>query len=210
MKLHDFSAAPNGFRVRIFMAEKGLNVPTVEVAVRDGVMFKEPYRSMNPFAVVPFLELEDGSCIGESVAISRYLEDLHPEPYLMGSNPKERAIIEMWNRRMELDGYMPVIHALRNGDPSFQGRVLPGTRNDLPQIPAITQRGKESLEILLEKVDNQLAGNPFIAGESISIADITGYMTIQLAGRIDVAIPNNRSNVARWFDQLNTRPSFQD
>ena len=210
MKLHDFSAAPNGFRVRIFMAEKGLNVPTVEVAVRDGAMFKEPYRSMNPFAVVPFLELEDGSCIGESVAICRYLEDLHPEPYLMGSNPKERAIIEMWNRRMELDGYMPVIHALRNGDPSFQGRVLPGTRNDLPQIPAITQRGKESLEILLEKVDNQLAGNPFIAGESISIADITGYMTIQLAGRIDVAIPNNRSNVARWFDQLNTRPSFQD
>jgi len=209
MKLHDFSPAPNGLRVRIFMAEKGLNVPTVEVAVRDEVMFKEPYLSMNPFAVVPFLELEDGTCIGESVAICRYLEDLYPDPSLMGSNPKQRAIIEMWNRRMELDGYLPVIHALRNGDPSFQGRVLPGTRNDLPQIPEITQRGKDSLEILLEKVDNQLADNPFIAGQSISIADITGYMTIQLAGRIDFALPDNRPNAARWFDELGTRPNFQ-
>ena len=87
--------------------------------------------------------------------------------------------------------------------------MLPVTRNYLPQIPEITQRGKDSLEILLEKVDNQLADNPFIAGQSISIADITGYMTIQLAGRIDFALPDNRPNAARWFDELGTRPNFQ-
>ena len=148
MKLHDFAPAPNAQRVRIFMAEKGLDIPTVEVALRDGVMFDEPYRTMNPFAVVPFLELDDGTCIGESVSICRYLEELHPEPCLMGRDAKERAVIDMWNRRLELDGYLPVMHAVRNAGPGFEGRVLPGTRNDLPQLPEIVERGKDALVAL--------------------------------------------------------------
>ena len=209
MKLHDFGPAPNAQRVRVFMAEKGLEIPIVEVKVRDGVMFEEPYRSMNPFAVVPFLELDDGTCIGESVSICRYLEDLHPTPSLMGRDPKERALIDMWNRRVELDGYLPTMHALRNAEPGFQGRVVPGTRNDLVQFPEIVERGKDMLLILLERLEAQLADNRFIAGEAFSIADITGYFLIRLGDRLDFPIPDDRPNVARWYEDVAARPRTQ-
>ncbi len=210
MKLHDFNPAPNGQRVRIFMAEKGIDVPIVEVALRDWAQFEEPFLSMNPFSVVPVLELDDGTFIGESVAICRYLEDLHPDPSLMGRDSKERAVIQMWDRRMELDGYLPVMHALRNAIPNFEGRVLPGTRNDLPQHPEITQRGKDALLILLARMDDQLANNRFIAGENFSIADITAHQMIRLAERIEVSIPENLTNVARWFAEVDARPSLLD
>ena len=133
------------------------------------------------------------------MAICRYLEELHPEPSLMGRDAKERAVIEMWNRRVEIDGFVPAMHALRNADILFEGKVLPGTRNDLAQVPEITERGKASLTILLERLDPQLADNPFIAGETFSIADITGFFSIRLASRIDFPIPGNCPNVARWY-----------
>ncbi len=209
MKLHDFGPAPNARRVRVFLAEKGLEIPTVEVKLRDGAMFEEPYRSMNPFAVVPFLELDDGTCIGESVSICRYLEDLHPEPSLMGRDPRERALIDMWNRRVELDGYLPIMHSLRNTEAGFRGRVVPGTRNDLAQFPEIVERGKDMLSILLERLDAQLAANRFIAGETFSIADITGHFTIGLADRIEFPIPGDRPNVARWHEEVSARPSVR-
>lgn len=207
VKLYDFGPATNAQRVRMFLAEKGLDIPKVEVNVREGALFEEPYRSKNPFAVVPFLELDDGTCIGESVAICRYLEELHPEPALFGRNARERAIVEMWNRRVELDGFMPIVHAARNAIPLFAGRVVPGTRTDLAQLPEIVERGKAMLAILLERLDAQLAGRAFIAGDSFTIADITGYFTIQTAARIDVAISENCPNVARWYGEVAARPS---
>ena len=209
MKLHDFAPAPNGQRVRVFIAEKGLEIPVVEVKVRDDAMFEEPYRSMNPFAVVPFLELDDGTCIGESVSICRYLEELHPAPSLMGRDPRERALVDMWNRRVELDGYLPVMHALRNVEPSFRGRVVPGTRNDLVQYPEIVERGRDMLMILLERLDARLSGNRFLAGETFSIADITGYFLIRLADRAGFPIPDDRPDVKRWHEDVAARPSVQ-
>lgn len=207
MKLYDFGPATNGQRVRMFLAEKGLEIPRVEVNVREGALFEEPYRSMNPFAVVPFLELDDGTCIGESVAICRYLEELHPEPPLFGRDARERAIVEMWNRRVELDGFMPIVHAARNANPLFAGRVVPGTRNDLPQRPEIVARGKEMLAILLGRLDAQLANHPFIAGDAFSIADITGHFTILTAARVEMAIPETCPHVARWHREIAARPS---
>ena len=121
MKLYDFGPAASAQRVRMFVAEKGLDLPMVEVNVLERTMFEEPFRSMNPFAVVPFLELDDGTCIGESVAICRYLDELHPEPSLMGRDARERAVIEMWNRRAELDGLVPMIHRESQCEPLVQG-----------------------------------------------------------------------------------------
>ena len=207
MKLYDFPPAVNAQRVRTFIAEKGLEVPTVEVDVRAGVLHEEPFRSMNPFAVVPFLELDDGTCIGESIAICRYLEELHPENPLMGRDPKERAIVEMWNRRVELDGFMPALHALRNADPVYAGRVLPGTRNDLAQRPEIVERGKDALAILFDRLDARLAASPFLAGERFSVADVTGWFTVQVASRIGVPIPDACPNAARWRREVADRPS---
>ena len=209
MKLYDFGPAANARRVRMFLAEKGLEIPIIEVNVRDGALFEEPYRSMNPFAVVPFLELDDGTCIGESVAICRYLEELHPEPSLLGRDARERAIIEMWNRRVEIDGFMPMVHAVRNTNPLFAGRVVPGTRTDLAQLPEITERGKAMLLILLKRLDRQLEKNPFIAGEAFSIADITGYFMMLAATQLEVAYAESCPNVARWYADVAARPSTE-
>lgn len=207
MKLYDFPPAVNAQRVRMFLAEKGIEVPTAEVDVRAGALHEEPFRSMNPFAVVPFLELDDGTCIGESIAICRYLEELHPENPLLGRDPKERAVVEMWNRRVELDGFMPALHALRNADPVYAGRVLPGTRNDLAQVPEIVQRGKDALAILFDRLDARLAGSPFLGGERFSVADVTGWFTVQVASRIGVSIPDACPNAARWRREVADRPS---
>lgn len=209
MKLYDFGPAANAKRVRMFLAEKGIEIPIVEVQVRDGALFEEPYRTMNPFAVVPFLELEDGTVIGESVAICKYLEELHPEPSLLGRDARERALIEMWNRRLEIDGLMPMIHAVRNTNPLFAGRVVPGTRTDLAQLPEIVERGKAMLMILLERIDPTLKERVFIAGEQLSIADITGFFMMNAAKVLDVPFAERFSNVARWHADLASRPSAE-
>jgi glutathione S-transferase len=209
MKLYDFGPAANAKRVRMFLAEKGIEIPIVEVQVRDGALFEEPYRTMNPFAVVPFLELDDGTVIGESMAICKYLEELHPEPTLLGRDARERALIEMWNRRLEIDGLMPMIHAVRNTNPLFAGRVVPGTRTDLAQLPEIVERGKAMLMILLERIDPILKDNAFIAGERFSIADITGFFMMNASKVLDVPFAERFPNVARWHADLASRPSAE-
>ena len=164
---------------------------------------------MNPFAVVPFLELENGTVIGESVAICKYLEELYPEPSLLGRDARERALIEMWNRRLEIDGLIPMIHAVRNTKPLFAGRVVAGTRTDLAQLPEIAERGIAMLMILLERIDPILKADPFIAGERISIADITGYVMLNAAKVQGVAFAERYSYVARWHADLASRPSAE-
>lgn len=207
MKLYDFGPAANAQRVRMFVAEKELDLEIVNVDVRDGILFEEPYKTLNPFTVVPFLELDDGTCIGESVAICRYLEELHPEPSLFGRDAKQRALTEMWNRRVELDGFVPIVQAARNAHPMFAGRVVAGTRTDLAQLPELVERGKATLLILLQRLDAQLADNEFIAGEEFSVADITGHFMIEAAARTGLPIPDDRPHVARWHRRVAARPS---
>ncbi len=207
MKLFDFGPAANSKRVRMFLHEKNMSVPTVQLNVRDDEQFKEPYRSMNPFHCVPFLELEDGTVIAESISICRYLEELQPEPSLFGRSPAERARVDMWNRRVELDGFMPILHAIRNHVPMFAGRVVPGTRTDLPQLPAMAERGQEMLDIFLSRLEPQLADNPFIAGTDVSIADITGYFVINMANRFAMRIDERYPSIHRWHTAFSKRPS---
>ncbi|MCG8694740.1 MAG: glutathione S-transferase family protein [Minwuiales bacterium] len=207
MILHDFGPAANGQRVRMFLAEKGLDIKTAELNVRDGAQYEEPYNSMNPFHCVPFLELDDGTVIAESVSICRYLEELHPEPSLFGRDAVERGVIDMWNRRVELDGFMPVLHAVRNHVPLFAGRVVPGTRTDLEQEPAIVERGKSMMKIFLARLDPQLAKNPFIAGDRFSIADITGHFALRATGLLEMDIEGEFPNVFRWQGEVAARPS---
>ncbi len=207
MKLYDFGPAPSAQRVRMFLAEKGLEVPIVELNVRDGDQFQEPFATMNPFHCVPFLELDDGTVIAESVSICRYLEELHPKPSLFGRDAVERATVDMWNRRIELDGFMPILHALRNHLPPFQGRVVPGTRTSLEQLPAMVERGKQMLEIFLARLDPQLAKHEFVAGPNISIGDITGYFMMTMANRLEIETKGRYPSVFRWHTELSARPS---
>ncbi len=210
MKLYDFPPAANGQRVRVFLAEKGLKVPTVELNVREGQQYKEPFASLNPFNCVPFLELDDGTVIAESVSVCRYLEELNPEPSLFGRDAVERATVDMWNRRIEIDGFMPILHAVRNHLPNFKGRVIPGTRSDLPQLPAIVERGQDMLKVLLGRIDPQLAKSEFIAGPTISIADITGFFMMNMAKNMEMDIKGLYPNVFRWHQALSKRPSTQN
>ncbi len=207
MKLYDFGPAANAQRVRMFLAEKGISVPMAELNVRDDKQFAEPFTTMNPFHCVPFLELDDGSVIAESVSICRYLDELHPEPSLFGRTPEARAAIDMWNRRVELDGFMPGLHAVRNSVPMFAGRVVPGTRTDLPQLEAMVTRGTEMMEVFLGRLEPLMAGKAFIAGAEISIADITGYFTLNMAGRLGIDIAGRYPEIHRWHTALSARPS---
>lgn len=144
MKLYDFALAPSPRRVRMFLAEKGVDIPTVQINTREREQFSDSYRDLNASCVVPTLELDDGTCIGESVAICRYIEGTHPEPPLMGRDPKEAAVIEMWSRRAEIEGYLAAAEAVRNAAPMFEDRGLPGVTGGVPQIPALIARGKQS------------------------------------------------------------------
>ena len=186
MKLYDFGPAISAQRVRVFLAEKGLEIPTEQLNVREGNQFVEPFTSMNPFHCVPFLELDDGTVIAESVSICRYLEELHPEPALFGSTAEERAVVDMWQRR-----------------------VVPGTRTDLPQLPEMVNRGKEMMEIFLGRIEPHMARNEFVAGPVLSIADITGFFALRMATMLGMDIAASHPAVAAWFAKVSARPAFE-
>ena len=205
MKLYQYDMAPASKRVYFFLKETGIEVPTVQLNVRDGDQFKEPFNSLNPFNCIPFLELEDGATISESVAICRFLEETNnSSKKLFGKTSKERAIIEMWNRRLEIDGYIPLINGIRNKFERYEGKVLPGTRNDLPQVPAIAKRGIESCQILFERLNGHLNTTSYVAGEALSIADITGYEVVQLAIAIEMNF-DEFEEVKAWHKKLDKR-----
>ena len=177
--------------------------------VRDDDQFAEPFTSMNPFHCVPFLELDDGTVIAESMSICRYLEELHPDPSLFGRTAEERAVIDMWLRRFELDGFIPMLHAVRNHVPMFAGRVVPGTRTDLPQLPAMVSRGKEMMEIFLGRIEPHISNNEFVARPRFTVADITGFFTLRLTGALEMDIAASYPAVAAWFAKVSARPAFQ-
>lgn len=209
MKLYDFGPAANAQRVRVFLAEKGLEVPIQQLNVRENQQFAEPFTSMNPFHCVPFLELDNGTVIAESLSICRYLEELHPEPALFGRTAEERAVIDMWLRRFELDGFIPMLHAVRNHVPTFAGRVVPGTRTDLPQLPAMVTRGKEMMEIFLRRVEPHMAKSDFVAGPRFTIADITAFFTVRLTKPLEMDISSSFPAVSAWYAKVCARPAFQ-
>ena len=209
MKLHTFGPAANGRRVAVFLAEKGVEIETNELNVREGAQYAEPFASLNPFHCVPFLELDSGQVIAESIAICRYIEAKHPEPPLFGRTDEEKAGIEMWLRRIELDAFIPLLHAVRNKAPMFEGRVLPGHHSDLPQLPAMVERGIETAALFLNRTDPLLQGREYLAGEAISIADIIGALTMDMAARVGMDIEGGWPNVHRWHQAISARPSMQ-
>ena len=208
MRLFDFALAPNPRRVRMFLAEKSVEIPLVQVNTREREQFEESFKAINPLSMVPVLELDDGTCIAESVAICRYIEEIHPQPPLMGTDAKDRAIVEMWNRRVEFLGYAPTAEVVRNSLPTFEDRGLSGVPAGVPQIPALVERGRQSLGRFFTLLDRQLADNQFVAGTAFTIVDITAFVTIEFAKRADVQIPDHGTdNVLRWHAEIASRPS---
>ena len=207
MKLYNFTPAANALRVEMFLNEKNIQLETVQVNVREDEIFKEPYNTMNPFNCVPFLELNDGTVISETISICRYLESIYPTPSLFGENSKDEAIIDMWNRRIELDGFLPLLHSVRNKTSFFAGKVIPGTRNKMKQSPELVIRGIEMFKILLNRIEPHLEHNQFISGERFSIADITGHFMLYLSKILKIDLKKEYVNVFRWQVELEKRTS---
>lgn len=206
MKLYDWHAAPNPKRVRMFLAEKELDLTIIDVA-GDGLRLRADYIEKFPQAMVPMLELSDGRQIGESMAICRYLEELHPAPPLLGRNAYERAMVDMWERRAFDEGMMAAGEVFRNTHDAFRDRGLPGSPTAVPQIPALVERGRARLAQFFKKFDDQLGRHRFIAGDQFTVADCTTFCSIEFAGWSDIGIPDGCSNLQRWQREVSARPS---
>ncbi len=208
MKLYDFQPAPNPRRVRIFMAEKEMDIPTEQVNLRGGEQFQDDFRAKNPRCLVPWLELDDGSGIGEVVAIWRYLEELQPEPTLLGRTPEAAARITMWEFIVQNEGMNPALEILRNSSPMFEGRAVGGA-SKVAQIPELAKRGRARLASFYEMLDAELANRAFVAGDTYSAADITALITVDFAERVEASPPEALGNLGRWHAEVSSRPSAQ-
>jgi len=199
MKIHESRNAPNPRRVRIFLAEKGIQVPFEEVDIVKKVNRDEEFRRKNAHGTVPVLELDDGTFISESVAICRYFEEIHPEPPLFGADAKQRALIEMWNRRMEFNLLQPIADTFRQQHDFFKGRIR--------QLPAYAEVQRLNAEDGLAWLDQELSARRFIAGDEFSIADITAVVAIDFGRVSKIAIKPDQTNLARWHAEISARPS---
>jgi glutathione S-transferase len=206
MKLYDCASAPSPRRVRIFLAEKGIEVPTVQVDLRKGEQFTESFRALNPDCTVPVLELDDGTRITDAIGICVYFEAVRPAPPLMGGDPQRKAIITAAQRRAEREGFYAVVEAFRNFTPGLKGRSLPGPHG-YEQIPALAERGRARVLRFFETMEAELAGSAFVCGPDYSIADITTLVTVDFAKWIKLAIPEGSVHLRRWYDQVSARPS---
>jgi glutathione S-transferase len=207
IKLYHATGSPNSRRVRIFLAEKALNVILVPVDLGQGEQHSDAYRAINPRRVVPALLLTDGTVIGEVPAIFRYFEEAYPDRPLLGTGPVGRALVVMWERRAELEGFAAVMEGVRNAAARLNGRALAGAR-DYEQIPALVDRSRQRVANFYTDFDQRLAQAPFLAGNAFSAADITMLVTVDFATRaFDMPIPFACGAVQRWYDKVAARPS---
>ncbi len=202
MKLYDTQLAPNPRRVRLFMHEKGIDdIEVVPVSLMEGAHKQPDYLQKAGLANVPMLEMDDGTCITESLAICRYLESVYPEPNLMGRDPKETAVIEMWTRRAEMLVATPLMMAVRHSHPALAALEK--------QNPAIGEYNAEAGTKALKVFDRRLAESEWIAAERLTIADIVAFSSIDFARLIKYRPPEALAHVNRWLDAMRARESVQ-
>lgn len=200
MKLYDGGRAPNPRRVTVFLAEKGIEVEKVPVDMGQLGHKSEEVTRLNPLQRLPVLELDDGTAISETVAICRYFEELHPEPPLMGTDAKDKAIVEMWNRRVELIFLSAVANAFRHTHPAMK-------EWEVPQLPEWGEINRPKALKFLEMLDKELADREFIAGDRYTIADITGMIGMDFMKPAKIERPEHLKNVMRWYQAVTSRPS---
>lgn len=199
MKLLEYTAAPNPRRVRVFLAEKGIEVPTEQVDIAKAENRQPPYLAKNPMGGVPILELDDGTYLAETVAICRYFEETQPEPPLFGTSIQDRALVEMWNRRMELEVWNRVTGTFQHTHDFFKGRI--------EQVPEWGEVCKKAAFSRLAWLDEELAGRDFVAGDRYTIADITLLCAIDFGRVTGIKVGGDQKNLARWHEAVSARPS---
>lgn len=200
MKLYDSKYAPNPRRTRIFLAEKGIDVPTEQIDMMKMEHRTPEYTAINPLQRMPALVLDDGTVITESLAICRYFEALQPEPPLFGVGAKESALVEMWSRRVENNFFATVAAVFRHLHPAMK-------ELEVPQVPAWAEANRPRVTAFLELLDSELAKREFIAGDRFSVADITALCTVDFMKPARLTVPEGATNVKRWHASVSARPS---
>jgi len=200
MKLYDGGRAPNPRRTRIFLAEKGIKLPTEQIDLGAMQHRSAAYTAVNPIQRVPALELDDGTVITESIAICRYFEELQPDPPLFGRGALEIARVEMWNRRLELHLLFPVAHVFRNSHPAMK-------EMEVPQVPAWAEANKPRVLEFVALLDRELVGRKFVAGDKFTVADITGLVAVDFMKPAKLSVPDELKNLRRWHAEISARPS---
>jgi glutathione S-transferase len=207
MKLYHASGSPNSRRVRILLAEKRLDVPLIPVDLGTREQFSDAYRSVNPRAVVPTLVLDDGTAIGETPVIMRYLDDAFAQTPLFGTSAQEKAIVAMWERRAETEGFAAVMEGVRNAATGLKGRAVSGPHG-YEQIPELVERSKRRMANFYDDLEGRLLSVPFVAGGSYTAADITALVAVDFAIRaFAMPIPEQHVAVRRWYERVSARPS---
>lgn len=206
MKFYDCQTAPSPRRVRIFIAEKGLDIETVEVNLMEREQMGDAFRAINPNLTVPALVLDDGTALTTTAGIRAYLEAVHPEPALLGRTSEEKGRVSDLLWLIETQGMAAVAEALRNASPRMVDRALPGPVN-YAQIPELAERGKKRLQHFLDGVDDMIGDKPFVAGDAYTAADIDLLVTIDFAGWLKMRLPEDAANAQRWYESVKSRPS---
>ena len=199
MILHEFAPAPNPRRVRIFLNEKGIDIATEQIDIMKGEHKKDDYKKMSPLSQVPTLELDDGTYITESIAICRYFEALNPEPNLLGKDPKEIAIVEMWQRRIELLLMMGIANTYRHGHPA-----MAALEN---QVKEWSEASRPRVIKMLHWFDKQMENKEYICLDRYTIADISALVCFDFAKWPQIDIPDDCKNLKSYYERLNSRPS---
>ena len=200
MKLYDGGRAPNPRRVRVFLAEKGITVPTEQVDLGKLQQRSDAYTAINPMQRVPALVLDDGTVIAESIAICRYFEALNPDPPLFGRGALDSALVEMWNRRAELHLLFPVAAVFQHLHPAMKLMVD-------PQVAAWGEANKPRVTQFLQFLDSELKGRPYVAGKAYTVADITAMVAVDFMRVSKLTVPDELANVRRWHAEVAARPS---
>lgn len=200
MKIIEAPGAPNPRRVRIFAAEKGLDIPLEAVDLMAGDHKTEAFKRLNPYCTVPVLVLDSGEALSETVAICRYLESLQPEPALFGREGLAAARVEMWNRRMEFSILRPVAHVFRHTHER-------GAKLESPQVPEWAEANRTRAAHALALLNDQLGENAFVAGDDFTIADITAFVGVGFMKPARMTWPDGLDHLARWYETVKARDS---
>lgn len=203
---YDCATAPSPRRARMFIAEKGLEIPTVQVDLRNSEQLGDNFRTINPRCTVPALKLPDGTVLGDNASIARYLEEIRPEPPLMGRDPVEKALIAEWNAIAESDGLLAMAEIIRNSLPGMKGRALTGPQN-YEQISELAERGKQRIGHFFELLNTRLSEYAYLGGDRFSVADITAFVVVEFAGWAKLAPAGNQGFLKEWHAAIAQRPS---
>jgi glutathione S-transferase len=200
MKLYDSPVAPNPRRVRIFLAEKGISIPRETVDLAKLEQKAPEFAAINPLQRIPVLEFDSGETVSESVAICRYFEEIQPDPPLFGRNPLEKARVEMWQRRAELEFFFPIALAFRHSHPAM-------VEMERPQIAQLVELNRPRALAFARYLDSELAQRRFLAGDAFSIADITALVAADFARPARIGFLGALVHFARWRAEGSARPS---